>query len=244
MQPFFARVGGKTKLAGKIVKLFPAHDTYVEPFVGGGSVFFKKEKGSHEIINDVDSGIIHMYKDIMKVSKEDLDAMNFSPSKALFDKLEKLNTDVPKTRLYKNLYLSGNSFSGNRKSYADRLTGKGYKHLKANLEKYQNRLEGVKVINTDFKRVIKAYDGKQTLFYLDPPYSSGDSNWGYNENVSPEDVYNAVKNIKGKFILSYDNAPEIRKIFKEFTIKRVKTTYKMSAHNNNEAVWELLIMNF
>lgn len=244
MRPFFARVGGKTKLAAKIVKLFPEHETYVEPFVGGGSVFFRKTKGADEVINDIDSGITFMYKDLMKVSKEDIEAMNFRPSKTRFMSMEKLQTDSPKMRLYKNLYLSGNSFSGNRNSFAERVKGSGFKHLKANLEKYQDRLDGVKILNTTFERVIKAYDAKGTLFYLDPPYSSGESSWGYKESVSPEDVYNAVKDLKGKFILSYDNSPEVRKIFKEFRIKRIKTNYHVNGGDKNENVWELLIMNF
>ena len=37
----FGRVGGKTKLRKLIVSKFPEHKIYIEPFIGGGSIFFK-----------------------------------------------------------------------------------------------------------------------------------------------------------------------------------------------------------
>jgi DNA adenine methylase len=35
--------GGKQRLAARILKLFPQHRTYVEPFLGGAALFLAKE---------------------------------------------------------------------------------------------------------------------------------------------------------------------------------------------------------
>ena len=57
MKPFFCRIGSKKPVAEKLISLFPHHDTYVEPFIGGGSILFLKEPSKVEVINDLDIGI-------------------------------------------------------------------------------------------------------------------------------------------------------------------------------------------
>ena len=52
------RVGGKSKLKKKIISIMPQHKVYVEPFIGGGSVFFAKEPAELNIINDKDKDIV------------------------------------------------------------------------------------------------------------------------------------------------------------------------------------------
>ena len=52
LQPIFSRVGGKTKLSKRIIEMMPEHETYIEPFVGGGSIFFRKPLVKNNVIND------------------------------------------------------------------------------------------------------------------------------------------------------------------------------------------------
>src|SRR5258708_536130 len=46
-------IGGKRRLAKRIVALFPPHVTYCEVFLGGGQVFFRKEPSKVEVLNDL-----------------------------------------------------------------------------------------------------------------------------------------------------------------------------------------------
>ena len=51
-------IGGKNRLASKIISLLPEHTTYVEPFAGGAQVLFHKEPSHVEVLNDRDREIV------------------------------------------------------------------------------------------------------------------------------------------------------------------------------------------
>ena len=65
MKPFFCRQGSKRKYSDALESLFPKHHTYVEPFLGGGAVFWEKQPSAVEIINDLDDGLITDYELIL-----------------------------------------------------------------------------------------------------------------------------------------------------------------------------------
>lgn len=48
------RIGSKKAIIKNLLKFFPAHYYYIEPFVGGGSAFFYKEKAKFSFLNDID----------------------------------------------------------------------------------------------------------------------------------------------------------------------------------------------
>ena len=54
LRAIVGRTGGKSKLKEKIRRMIPKHTTYIEPFVGGGSVFFSApaDPNIKDIIND------------------------------------------------------------------------------------------------------------------------------------------------------------------------------------------------
>ncbi len=222
LSPIIGRVGGKTKLRNVIVDLIPSDiKIYVEPFIGGASILLSKERYAPlEVINDKDKDIVDILKDIQKVSLSQIEKFNMKSSRELFDYyLNKPREKKAVERLERNLYLSKNSFSGNRKSYANTARIGGTETLfiiKKNLDKYKERLKDVKILNQDYTKVIKKYDSKDTLFYLDPPYSKQEKSWGYKFNLNPIDILKILKTIKGRFIMSYDDNQENREIFKDF----------------------------
>lgn len=241
------RVGGKSKLKKKIISIMPQHKVYVEPFIGGGSVFFAKEPAELNIINDKDKDIANIFGD-MKAVGEKMINKDFTPSRDKFNRLLKQTSfNNKQDRLYRNLYISLNSFSKNRKGYVGEKeelyrTGESGKKYKTTKWKDFLNNNNVRIFNTDYKNIIKKYDSPDTLFYLDPPYST--STKDYKENiVDPQDVYNSLQNIKGKFILSYDHSPLIKKIFNKYKFRTVKTVYEQSGQRQ-EGIKEYLITNF
>jgi DNA adenine methylase len=107
-------------------------------------------------------------------------------------------------------------------------------------------LKNVKILNTDYKKVIKDYNTENSFFYLDPPYRGSSSTHYENFNIDYNELYNLVKSIKGKFLMSLDDSNENRELFKEYNIYNVKTKYAnpilggMKKDKKNE----LLISNY
>ena len=73
--------------------------------------------------------------------------------------------------------------------------------------------------------MLKVYDRPTTLFYLDPPY------YGiklYRYTLEPDDfrlMAERLGALKGKFILSLNEVPEVRALFKDFRIQGVELAY-------------------
>jgi DNA adenine methylase len=53
--------GGKQKMIPHILPLIPEHKIYVEPFFGGGAIFFAKEPSKIEVINDIDKRVYNFW---------------------------------------------------------------------------------------------------------------------------------------------------------------------------------------
>ena len=59
------RLGNKKKIAKKISKFFPAHSVYIEPFFGAGGMFFNKEKSKYNIVNDIDTDVYNLFRQLV-----------------------------------------------------------------------------------------------------------------------------------------------------------------------------------
>lgn len=60
--PMVPWVGGKRRLAQRILPLFPDHSCYVEPFCGAAALFFLKEPSKVEVLNDINSDLVQLYR--------------------------------------------------------------------------------------------------------------------------------------------------------------------------------------
>jgi DNA adenine methylase len=124
------------------------------------------------------------------------------------------------------------------------IKGKAIKReaLQRYLDKAHRRLEQVTIENLPYPEVITRYNRSGTLFYLDPPYYGCEDYYGKNL-FSREDfqkMADQLGGIKGRFILSINNHPEIRRIFARFKIEEIETKYSLS---KIQKVTELLISN-
>ena len=61
-----AYVGGKVKLAPKIIDMMPPHNIYVEPFVGSGAVYWSKDPQPMDVIADSDGFVTNFYRVIQQ----------------------------------------------------------------------------------------------------------------------------------------------------------------------------------
>src|ERR1051325_9460809 len=78
-------IGGKRRLAPLIIRLLPAHVTYVEPFAGGAQVFFHKAPSAVEVLNDWDCEIVNFLRVCQHHSEELIRCLRFAvASRRLF----------------------------------------------------------------------------------------------------------------------------------------------------------------
>lgn len=244
MRTIFCRLGSKLRLRKKILGLFPKNYQdmlYVEPFVGSGAVFFKKEKAKKEILNDIDSNLIKHYKLIKQATLQEIRKYKKPKSLEELNAFVKETGGTPADKLARFIVKTCNSFSYSGK-------GKIYKDFNPftkliKIKEYQERLKGVQLLNKDYKEVLRKYDTNNTLFYLDPPYENSQE---YQDNdINYQEMSTLLKSLKGKFILSINDSPFTRRIFKGFTIKSIL----VQAQSNGKGLGttprkELLILNF
>lgn len=238
----FRRMGGKYLLKTTIMKYLPDNYQdmiYVEPFVGGGSVFFKKEPSKIEVINDLDKNVMSVYKGFKKYDNEKIkEDVNGHYSKEEFKTLKDYKPKGDYEKFIKQFILFRTSFYGLCKTYDTR----GKINMREN---YNDRLKHVKMYSTDYKNLIEKYDSKNTLFYLDPPYEGSTDELYEHHAFDYEELERILSHIKGLFLLSINDSPNIRKLFKNFDISVVKTKYGDPIKGGQSRVKnELIIKNY
>ena len=250
MQPYLRYPGGKSRIAKKIVAKLPPHETYVEPMVGGGSVYFAKERSTKEIISDIDTSLMNFYRDL-KAGK--VKRCNMTPNKTKFERIRAKSKKNSSLSSCEYLYLNKLSYGGKMGTTMDpaaKIKCKGKKAktcgvASKNHETYSERLNKTRIESGDFKKKISKHDSKDTLFYLDPPYVTKTTDYYRNGEQAPQEMKKTVDKIKGKFVLSYNNSKQIRDIFcKKYDCEKIKTTYSINKHDLRAPATELIIKNY
>jgi len=250
-KPFTNRIGGKFYISKQLIKYIPKHKIYIEPFIGAGAVLFRKPYISEiEIINDIDKDMIDFYNSIKETDNDKVQQFNLDNiTREQYYEIKKTEYTEPEDILFKQIVLWKWSYAGSRASYCRSIRkGISPKNIaitfKKDFLKIQERIKDIIIYNKDFKEIILNNDNEDVFMYIDPPYSKMMKWWHYKNLVSREDLYNTISQInKAKFILSYDDTPENRELFKDYYINEIKTRYCC-----NHKLWynqiELLISNF
>lgn len=250
MNSFIGWIGGKRALRKDILALFPENiERYIEVFGGAGWVLFGKEKKKEqlEVFNDMDGDLINLYRCVKyhcSALQEELQWL--LTSRELYynfkDQIYSHGlTDIQRAaRFY---YLVKISFGSDRRTFA--TSGKSIDYGIEYLHKVKERLRGVVIEQKDFADLIKVYDRKKALFYLDPPYLGTEKY--YNVSFSKEDHYrlkDTLNRMEGKFILSYNNDVFIRELYSDYNIKEINRKNTLPSKGNQDDYEELIITNF
>jgi DNA adenine methylase len=246
-----AYLGGKNRLARTIISLIPKHTTYVEPFCGGAQVFFHKEPSNVEILNDLNEEIFNFLRVCQLHHEELLRYLHFCiVSRRWFDLFERIPpetlTDVQRAARF--FFLQKNCYGGlivRRNFTVSVEDGSNYnpQSLPKLLERAHQRLLNVQLECLPYQDILQKTDRPATFFYLDPPYFNRPY---YKFNFDEADyvvMAKRLKELKGKFLLSLNDTPEIRKIFGQFEIKALELTYS-SQRKPGRRYQELFISNY
>jgi DNA adenine methylase len=105
------------------------------------------------------------------------------------------------------------------------------------------RLVGVTIEHLPWEDFVRRYDKPGTLFYCDPPYYKAPF---YEHNLELADYKKMaaeLAGIKGKFILSINDHPDILEVFGSFRINPVSLKYTVARRKQTNGR-ELLVSNF
>lgn len=234
--------GGKQQMLKHILPKIPQHKLYVEPFFGGGAVFFGKEPSGAEVVNDINNRLINFYRAL----KYDFDDLKEKIDETFHSRAQHRDSaaeyDAGKETILNPLEMAWAVWTQANMSFSHQIgSGFGYDRgggcaftlynkKKDFTDAYQERMKRVTIESYDVLKVIRAYDTPDTFFYLDPPYvSSCQGNYaGYTE-AQFKQLLEACVTMKGKFLLS--SYPE--KILMDY---REEFGWKIEDHEKTLAV--------
>lgn len=256
VRPVAPYLGGKRALAKRLNERIGAvaHDTYAEVFVGMGGVFFRRNrKPKAEVINDYSEDVSTFFRVLQHHYVAFIDMIRWQvTSRAGFEKLAAQDpatlTDMQRAARF--LYLQRLAFGGKVKGQCfgvsvDRPAAFDVSKVIPMIEEAHARLSGVVIERLNWPDFIRRYDRPATLFYLDPPYYGNEGDYG--RHLFSRDQFEAMADqlaqIKGLFILSLNDHPEVRRIFGAFDIEAARVRYTVGGMANSKEVGEVIISN-
>jgi DNA adenine methylase len=211
-------LGGKSRMREAVIARLPSHACYVEVFGGAGWVLFAKNPSVVEVFNDFDGDLMNFWR-VVKWRPAELSERLFQNflSRETFNLVRDASYPNDEISRAEAIYMAIRlSFGGTRRGFLVNRTEKVQSFLRYSdeaLQKASVRLRDVLIENLDFERLIKTYDSEETCFFCDPPYFGTE---GYKVGFTLEDhkrLSVLLQNIKGKFLLTINDTPEIRETY-------------------------------
>lgn len=269
ISPILKWVGGKRQLLTEIMPLINNKcSTYIEPFVGGGAVFFELQP-KKAIINDYNAELINVYEVVRDYPEElivSLEKHNRENNEEYFYKLRALDRNAEYSNISniekaaRIIYLNKTCYNGLfRVNSAGQFNSPYGKYKNPNIvnattiramSKYLQNPK-ITIKQGDYKEVLKNAR-KGAFVYLDPPYmpiSSSASFTGYTENGFTYEQQVALKNecdkLKEKgipFLQSNSDCKEIRDLYDGYDIRTVHAKRSINSDANKRGeISEVLI---
>lgn len=256
MKPFYRYLGGKTRELKNFIDLVPEYTLYVEPFFGGGAVFWHLEP-EHAIINDSDQMLMEFLKTVQLFPEVFDDVVHDWPcTKENF--LEIRDNWVSQGKLSdikRYFYFLRTSFNGylryNSKKQKYNMSFGNKKVITPIPSENQALLKNASIYSTDFKEIFKTFDKEDAFFFLDPPYD-GLFSYLYDgadksgTRVILEDLKKIMISCKAKCLMTVGATPFTESLFEGMIKRRYSTKHTFGAHckDKNLSTETLVITNY
>lgn len=225
-KPILRWPGGKTRRLKDILPLIRPHDTYVEAFAGGLAVLLNKEPSPAEIVNDLNGDLVNLYRYAQFHLEPLIQEVQFMvTSRANLLELIEQPGFTGLQRAARYLMRNRMSFGGGGVSYAVTVGAQASREnvLEA-LRAFNARLDKVSIENLSYEKLFTLYDRPGTLWFLDPPYSSGKVKnyelWGDKEMTT---FAARVEALAGDWIVTINDSPLNRSLFAAHEVTPVVT---------------------
>lgn len=248
MNSFISWTGGKKLLRKAILEQFPEPDTfdrYIEVFGGAAWLLFSRDcHAKMEVYNDVNGQLVNLFR-VVKYHPDALQKeleWTLMSREIFFDAIQDMHglTDIQRAAHF--WIAIKESFGTDCRSFG--VHGRDMQKAVDFLQEASKRLNRVVIEHLDFGQLIKTYDRPGALFYLDPPYYNAEHY--YPDRFQPEDhtrLKTVLDHIKGRFVLSYNDCPEIRELYGGYTMIEVDRMDNL-VMSRSRRYKELIIKNF
>ena len=245
--------GGKTKAQKHILPRIPYFKEFREPFVGGGSTFIATKQRvpatTQFVINDLYYDLYCFWNELKLNGVELINAVqdikdNWNDGKELFNYLRETDTvrdDFKKAVRF--FVLNRITFSGliesggySNESFHTRFTQSSIDRLMP----FPEFLQDVSITGDDYEELILK-SGKEVFIFLDPPYLSATDSRLYGKNGALHTGFNherfaeILKKCSHKWLITYDDSPEVRKLFDFAIIEDWSLQYGMNNYKQVSA---------
>ena len=247
-------LGGKTLLAPQIAQAIDAipHHTYLEPYVGGASVFMTKAKSRYEILNDIDAELTTL----LRCAAHHPQALATELAKLHAGRLEYKRLAATDPATLTDLQRAARTFTLRRLTYGGDITTVGGGRLAgvqvtswqvtvslyaAWLATACGRLADALIENLPATEAIRRYDSPTTLTYADPPYIA---TTGYAHPFTDDDhrqLADQLHTLTGRFLLTINNHPLARELYADCQVTELAGQWMTRGGGKHAHVTELLI---
>lgn len=238
-------MGGKRRLAKLILRKMPEHTCYVEPFAGGAAVLFMREApAAVEVLNDTNQELVNFFRVVKHHLVEFCNQFRWAVvSRQMFEWAKETPpqtlTDIQRAARFYYLQKLCYGARNASRTFGTSTTTRpklNLARLEEDISAAHARLVHVVIESLDWARCIEKYDRPDTFFFLDPPY------WKLAHYGGPRfklDQYarlaEAMAQMQGKAILTINDHPDMRRVFKPFKYDRAELRYTVGGVGRSNA---------
>lgn len=253
VNPIIPWLGGKRRLADRLIPLFPPHECYVEVFAGGAALYFLRPvPAKTEVLNDINGELVNLYRVIQNHMETFVQQFKWAlSSRQIFkweqEKRPETLTDIQRAARF--FYLQQHAFGGrvDGQTFGTATTGAAINlcRIEENLSAAWMRMAGTYIENLAWQDVMQRYDRPHSFFYCDPPYWQTEGYgvaFGFEQY---EQLAEFMRSCQGKVMVSINDHPDIRRVFDGFWMEGLDIKYSTgNAHGVPKTSKELVICNW
>lgn len=241
LKPIIKWGGGKKDELKHILGHVPEkYNIYLEPFIGGGALFFNINPDK-AVINDVHKELIDFYNSIkLGYSQEIYNFMEDHPNEeAEYYKVRSLNNQCELEKAKRFYYLRKTCFRGmlryNSKGEFNIPFGryKNYNYEDIKNKDYENLLQRTQIFNKSFEYIFENYNHKDNFMFLDPPYDSKFTDYGYCVFGREEQkkLAECFKNTSIKCLMVIGKTDFIEELYSGYIVEEYDKKYRFKLHS-------------
>ena len=243
LKPLIKWSGGKVDEIKIFEKYFPEnYNIYIEPFIGGGAVYFNLNP-EKAVISDVHSELIDLYKCISEgKAKEIYEFMENSPNdEATYYNIRDNMVMNDALDIAKRFYYQRKTcFRGMLRYNKDKKFNipfgryKTINYTEILNEDYKTLLNRTEIYNEKFEVIFEKYNDETNFMFLDPPYDSEFTDYGYCQFGKEEQLKLAslFKTTKIKCLMIIGKTKYIEELYNGYIVAEYDKKYKFKLYNN------------